>query len=387
MVTPFNQNDKYTVDKSIQRNLRIGILDEDDAEILRNYIHYRSVTQALTQGRQTKLVSMICGLQKLDPVCHIRQLNIENIYGKIQTLHASDYSQNSKHDFIIIGKGFWKYLSENKIIDIDVKKLKAIKSIPINHDTTSPNEILTEEEVMSLINHGGTARNRALIAVLYESACRISELASIRWKDLIFDEHGVKLYIHDHKTKKTRYCRLIISEPHLIEWRNNYEKWGSATGDNFVFVNRYRLPIKYAGYVTLLKRIAADAKLKKKIHLHLMRKSRITHMVKNNYQESIIKQIAWGNLNTSMMQTYVRLSENDIDSELLDHMGVVNKAEEDNVLKPVRCIRCGAVIAPDQKYCGKCGLSRDTDMIDAAMSVDQELVTKILEILRNQNKG
>ena len=386
MTTPFKHNDPYTVERCLKRNLNNGAITAEDADIIRQYIHWRAVTAAISRVRQAKLASIICGLQKLDPKCPIKDLTVGTIYDKIQTLHSSEYSQNTKHDMIIIGKGFWKYLSDNGTIDADVKQIRAIKSIPVNPDTTTPDEILTIEEISELIKCGGSAKNRAIISVLYESACRISELATLKWKDVFFDEHGAKLYIHDHKTNKQRYCRLIISVSHLIEWRNDYGMTASATGDNLVFITSKGESISYAGYVKILNRAVQRSGITKNVHLHLLRKSRITHMVRENYQESIIKQIAWGNLNTSMMQTYVRLSESDIDSELLDHMGIVSKAEDASSMKPTRCIRCGAIIGPDQKYCSHCGLSKDADLTDAALSSDPELVMRILQILQSQKE-
>ena len=79
-------------------------------------------------------------------------------------------------------------------------------------------------------------------------------------------------------------------------------------------------------------------------------------MVAQNYQESIIKQSMWNNIDTTMFKTYVKLSEKDIDSEFLLKSGI--KTEEEvrkDTLKPNPCHNCHTVNPPTANFCLKCG--------------------------------
>ncbi len=59
-----------------------------------------------------------------------------------------------------------------------------------------------------------------------------------------------------------------------------------------------------------LQRITAKrAGITKRVHPHLFRKSRITHLIQQNYQETVIKQMMWGNLAPDMFRTYAVLSQ------------------------------------------------------------------------------
>ena len=55
-------------------------------------------------------------------------------------------------------------------------------------------------------------------------------------------------------------------------------------------------PMDYSCFYTLLKRIYSHSGLKKRVHCHLFRKSRITDMIRHNWQEAIVKKAMWGNL-------------------------------------------------------------------------------------------
>ena len=71
---------------------------------------------------------------------------------------------------------------------------------------------LIEMEVMQMLDACQNSRDRALISMLYEGAFRISELATLMWSQVKFDEYGVVVNV-DTKTEKARYISLNIHEP------------------------------------------------------------------------------------------------------------------------------------------------------------------------------
>ena len=383
----FFRNPKYNAERILQKNLENGVLSEDDAEIIRSFISYLSVTGTQNPITLRNYVNHICALQRLSPRIGVRDLTTETIFSKTKSLHDSEYKQNTKAIILISAKHFWKYLIKKEIIKADIKEIRLIKNIKSDMETTMPNDILTVEEVQHLISAAGTARNRAIISVLYESMCRISELANLRWCDIEFDKNGAGVYVHDRKTNKIRYCRLIVSVRHLIEWRNDYGRCGAeASGENRVFITYNNQQISYITYCKIIKNISKAAGINKRIHAHLFRKSRITHMVEDNYTESVIKKMAWGNTNTSQFERYVRLSRDSIDKECMrHHPGLREVEEENNSLRCTKCVRCGAVLTPDQSYCSKCGLPTDPNNTgEDEMCIDPELITKVLQILQSQ---
>jgi hypothetical protein len=85
-------------------------------------------------------------------------------------------------------------------------------------------------------------------------------------------------------------------------------------------------------------------------------KNRITSLIKQNYQESVIKQAMCGNLGTNMFKTYVVLSEQDIDAEFRERMGIQKKEiKEDKKMVPRQCKSCFAMNGPQSNFCHVCG--------------------------------
>lgn len=378
-----------TADDTLRYYVDIGLLTAEDVDIIRKYVAHKIVISgSLAENSQLRIVKDISRMYKIQPKVRIRDLTTDIIYDKVQKVHALDYKQNTKHTLLSTNKAFWTYMSENGIGNIDKEKIRSIKALRPDFETTSPDEILTPDEILSMIKHAGSARDRAFVATLYESAGRISEIASLKWKDFIFDEDGVGLWIPDFKNKQKRYVRLIDAKPHLLELKNNSARINKPDlKDDYVFKTNRKKPLSYAICKYLIKKVGRDAGITKRVHPHLLRKSRITHLSQDGYSEAIIKEIAWGNLNSNMMPVYSKLSHKDIDNETLRKHGL--KAAEDletEKLHSVRCLRCGTVITPDQKYCPHCGLSKNAELTDAGMSIDPEILAKALKIIMEKKE-
>jgi uncharacterized paraquat-inducible protein A len=154
-----------------------------------------------------------------------------------------------------------------------------------------------------------------------------------------------------------------------------------------VFVNlRSEDPVEYFTILHLIERLRKSAGIEKKITPHLFRKSRITHMIAQNYQESVIKQSMWGNLSTDMFSTYVCLAEQDIDSEFLDKSGVVVKADTVDRLAPIPCPNCHTINTPTSDYCHKCAfalspraVSTVSAMWDSVLANPEQLAAHLRE--------
>ncbi len=199
------------------------------------------------------------------------------------------------------------------------------------------------------------------------------------------------MYIDDRKTRKRRYIRLSMAREYLASHRNDY--CGTPAGDALVFLTVTGAPMEYQALVRTLWRAAKQGGVTKKIKPHLFRKSRITHMISQNYQESVIKRAMWGNLDTTMMKTYMVQSENDIDAELLDKAGIRSKAEAGRPLGPVPCPRCHTINGPITTSCSQCGcplVEGTTLELDEAVErieespLNQHALAQALETLRRE---
>ncbi len=382
---------KYGHQASLESGLKNGIITPQDQHLILEYIGERTVTKDLSISRVNKIVTHLVGWRRFLPV-QFSDASIAEIYTAVTSLKngtslkGKPFSQNTVHDYIRILKPFLRWMNEEGYNDLNLTKIKRIQAPPVDQETKSPEDILTAREIEQLLEASKDLRNRAIIGVLYESGCSIGELGRLRWKDVVFDEYGVKIYLTDKKTKKRRYSRLTFAAPYLAAWRVEYP--GSPTDDNLVFISQRGNPLEYTAFLRVLQRTAKAAGITKRIHPHLLRSSRITHMVSLNYQESVIKKSMWGNLKTDMFEVYVRLGEDDIDAEYLSKAGIVAKEDVVDEVRPRPCPNCHTVNAPTFDHCYKCGWALSPEAVARTSDLKEQIekldAYQMLEAMRDQ---
>jgi len=269
----------------------------------------------------------------------------------IKTLEKSNYSSNVKHATKVSIKKFYKWLNDGEEYP---DKVKWIKSTPKTKNKL-PEELLTIKDIEKMIKTADHPRDKAFIAVLYESGCRIGELLSLKIKHVVFDEYGAKIIVNG-KTGMRRiriitYSSLLAT---LIEMHPNRDNPESQLWIGIGANNRYK-EIHYPSVRKQIGVIAKNAGIKKKIYPHLFRHSRATELANHLTEAQMNQHFGWVQ-GSDMPSTYVHLSGRDVDSALLKICGL-KKEEKQRIeeLSPKKCHRCEKMNPPTGKFCLKCG--------------------------------
>ncbi|MBI5355918.1 MAG: tyrosine-type recombinase/integrase [Candidatus Aenigmarchaeota archaeon] len=218
-----------------------------------------------------------------------------------------------------------------------------------------PEELLTEEEVQKMIQHEPQLRNKAFIALLYESGMRIGEMLTRKLKHVVFDDLGAVI-MADGKTGMRR-IRLIQSVPLLASYISNLPHNDTNTF-LWISLNNYETPIEHRAAKMLLHTAAKRAGIKKHVYPHLFRHTRATHMAKHLTEQQLKVYFGWAG-DSRMASIYVHLSGKDIDNAVLGLYGLKPKVSQDDNPKPKMCLRCSTNNSPSAKLCGKCGMVLD----------------------------
>jgi integrase/recombinase XerD len=347
-------------DASIEKALASGQITPDDADLIRAYALEYQAERHVSNLRVLKSIFEIVNWRRFIKSSY-RGVTISQIHAALNqlntanTLRGKPFKENTKHDYVKGLKWFLQWMINEGHSKLSKDKIAKIKVPPVDSCTTTPDSILQEDDILAMVSQARTFRDKALLFVLYESGCRIGELSRIKWKDIVFnDDSTIGLKLSDTKTRKIRHALLGASVEYLAGWRNNYP--GTPESENFVFISANGEPMEYRAMSQIISRIAKKAGLEKRVTPHLFRKSRITSLIKQNYQESVIKQAMWGNLGTNMFKTYVVLSELDIDAEFREKMGIKKKEiKEDKKMVPRQCKYCFAMNGPQSNFCHVCG--------------------------------
>ncbi|MGQ9469951.1 MAG: tyrosine-type recombinase/integrase [Nitrososphaerales archaeon] len=278
-----------------------------------------------------------------------------------------------------------------------------LKSKREKNPIVSPEKILSEEEVLKLVEVADNSRDKALITFLYESACRIGEVLGIRIKDLVFDDFGLKVRVSGKTGERT--IRVVSSVPYIKEWLKKHPKRDDPEAFLFVINSRYNkyyngVPLSYEGVYYILQVNRRKAGISKRIYPHIFRHSRLTHLAQK-IPESVLRKFAGWVDDSTMPKVYVHLNEKDVDNALLTKVyGMkVNEVEEiTKTLVPKVCVNCGERNPIEYDFCFKCHFPLNEEAIKTREKqflslLTPEVVEKLIEkkveqiLLKRLNKG
>ena len=172
-------------------------------------------------------------------------------------------------------------------------------------------EILSIQEVLSLIEVTKNIKHKTIIAMLYGSGLRIGELLHLQLKDFDFDRD--QLHIRNAKGRKDRYATIAKSlHPLLKSYYTSYKP-------TVYFIENPNGGLYSAGSVrSFLKKSCRAAGINKKVTPHTLRHSYATHLLEQGTDIRYIQELlGHSKPETTMIYTHVtKKSLRDIKSPL-----------------------------------------------------------------------
>lgn len=251
-----------------------------------------------------------------------------------------------------------------------------------------PEELITEEEVMKLVNAAGHPRDKAFVFALYESGARIGELLPLKIKHINFDSQITWIMVNG-KTGQRR-IPLVVSTPYLATWLNMHPT--NSNPDAFLWTKialrnqqgrNADEEIAYSTVRKILRQIFEKAGMKKGYNPHLFRHSRATFLA-NHLTEAQLKEMFGWTQASDMAARYVHLSGRDVDNALLGVYGLKSKEEANgSKLKQRDCPRCREKNPPNASYCFKCSAPLDVPTVQK-LELERKIKEKALvEYMQN----
>jgi integrase len=245
-----------------------------------------------------------------------------------------------------------------------------------------PEELLTEEEILQMVQVCENSRDRGFLLCTFETGGRIGELLNLRRKHVGFDQYGAVL-LCSGKTGDRR-VRIIASAPALAQWMNDHPL---KVPDSPLWVvigdKNHGEPLLYHSSRALLRRLAERAQIRKRANPQSFRHARASLLANILTERQLEQYLGWTS-GSKMPKIYVHLSGRDVDSALLKIHGIQIAERDRSKAKLTRtiCPRCILDNGPGDKFCAKCALPIG---IDTALNVDQErieaddLMSKLLD--------
>jgi integrase/ribosomal protein L40E len=245
-------------------------------------------------------------------------------------------------------------------------------------------ELLSPAEVLSLAKAANHPRDRAIIMVLYESAMRAGELVNLRVGDVHFDQYGARLALRG-KTGE-RMVRIIRSVKDLQIWLSDYHP-NKDDPDSPLFLSLSkrgpRRPVMHDGLRLALLKARSSAGLKKGVHPHLFRHSRLTELARELSQSELNVFAGWAG-DSKMARVYIHLGGDDVDQKLLRNAGLL-KQQANNPPDPLAvkiCGRCHADNPATSSTCRTCTSPLDEKQARTLADEHEKLAKNLPKLMK-----
>jgi hypothetical protein len=257
-------------------------------------------------------------------------------------------------------------------------------------------DLYTSDEIERMMQGSGQTRDRAIIAVLYETAFRAFELLSIRFEDI---RAGQDMWWLSVKGKRSiiREVPIRYSIATLQAWLDVH-----PTGKGHVFASTkfpYKV-LKYRSLRSLLIKIQKRTDVRvRRCPVHLFRHTRLTELA-TRLHEAELRLFAGWEPGSAMPRTYVHLAGEDLNASFRRMYDLAPEAQREKMkMEGVMCPRCKTLNGPAARFCMNCSLVLDDQTMmqlqhDESMrdTLAQALVTgeisheDIREIVRQEVK-
>lgn len=211
-------------------------------------------------------------------------------------------------------KAFFLYLLKQGIISEDpsetLKPPKIDKKAPV---------ILSIEEINLLLEqpNGSTPkdiRDKAMLELLYATGIRVSELISLKVKDVNLAMN----FLQCHDDNKERIIPFTNETKEALEYYlHNAREIMCKENQDVLFTNCQGLPMTRQGFWKIIKYYSAKAGIKKDITPHTIRHSFAMHLVNNGADLKSVQEML-GHSDISTTQIYLKTNANTKLKEVYD---------------------------------------------------------------------
>ena len=216
------------------------------------------------------------------------------------------------------------------------------------------NELLTPADVERVITVCRNPRDKALLAIPWETGGRIAEIGNRQIKDAVPASVGYTLEVNG-KTG-VRSPLIVSSAPLLAQWLNNHPFKTDPDAPLWVRQQCTKpLPVLYQALRKLIHDYFVQAGITKRVYPHLFRHSRATYVLASGLMTEAQAKAYFGwSPNSEQLATYAHLLASDANAAILRENNLAPRQERVEDLRAITCYRCHELNAPTNDYCTKC---------------------------------
>lgn len=235
----------------------------------------------------------------------------------VAQLHDIGIHPRSQARIISGIKSFYRFMLLDDYITIDPTELLESPKIGLKLP-----EVLTVNEINDILDSIDLSlpegqRNRAMLEVLYSCGLRVSELTSLRYSDVYFDEGFIKVEGKGSKQRLVPISDTAIREikNYLIDRNQVVVKKGY---EDTLFLSRRGTGLSRIMVFHVIKQQTEMAGVKKNVSPHTFRHSFATHLLEGGANLRAIQDML-GHEKITTTEIYTHIDRQFLRKEILEH--------------------------------------------------------------------
>jgi integrase len=380
------------LDQALARVMKSKVIKDEDKRLMQSFSTVLRA-QGISTGRVAKYVCHLKTIAEMLPALTLSERGLsgatrdEMVELGIRINESAKYRPHTKSDFTTVLKRFYQWLKappdeyngwrKKHRYPPEVEDLNCgIKA----SQRFLPSDLLTENEVNSMIQAAEWIMVKGAVALLDEIGPRPGEFLNMKVKDIIFSEDRVICRLaHDGGGKTGERMILTIKSVSLLTaWLNAHpfrDELEAPLWIGFSSTNRYE-QWSYRAFKNMLRELGRKAGMKKRVMPYLFRHTAATRDARLGFTEAqLCMKYGWV-LGSKMPRVYLHMANTDLYEKIEEaYGGKLAKPPEPQTLTCSRCKRANHL---SQRLCGWCGSPLHEEDI-ARQSVELE------EIALNDN--
>jgi integrase/recombinase XerD len=186
---------------------------------------------------------------------------------------------------------------------ITLRRPEIVKHLPHPKRPITLPKVLTIQEVLALFTAIKSPKYKAILAIAYGAGLRVSEVCALKPTDI--DSQRMLIHVRRGKGNRDRY--VLLGETMLTLLREYYQT-AHRKGDYLFPGQKFPNPLTTSSIRQVLKKVAAQAGLSKKITPHTLRHSFATHLLETGYDLRVVQTLL-GHTSIQTTQRYTHVTD------------------------------------------------------------------------------
>lgn len=199
---------------------------------------------------------------------------------------------------------FYLFLEREHIIDFVVKDFdrpKKMSRLPVTISVDEVEDLLNAPD----LNKDEGYRDRTMLEVMYSSGLRVSELLSLKIKQVNLEKGIIDVIGKGNKQRKAPIGEYAAD--FVKTYIEEHRKHNPGKRSSYLFLNRYGNPLSRQYFFKQIKKYAEIAGIDEDISPHTLRHCFATHMLENGAELRALQDML-GHANLSTTQIYTNVS-------------------------------------------------------------------------------